>query len=35
MKLNQLSRGALLAAALVFALVGCSSVNLDEQAARR
>ncbi len=28
---THLSRGALLAAALVFTLAGCSSVNLDEQ----
>ena len=31
MKLNHVSRGALAAAAFVFALAGCSSVNLDEQ----
>ena len=29
---THLSRSALLAAAFVFTLVGCSSVNLDEQA---
>ena len=28
---THLSRGALLAAAFVFTLTGCSSVNLDEQ----
>ena len=33
MRLNHLSRGALLTASVVFALVGCSSVNLDEQPA--
>ena len=31
MTTTQLSRSALLAAALMFALAGCSSVNLDEQ----
>src|ERR1044072_7702383 len=33
MRLNQLSRSGLLTAAAIFALVGCSSVNLDEQPA--
>jgi peptidoglycan-associated lipoprotein len=33
MRLNHLSRGGLLTAFVVFALVGCSSVNLDEQPA--
>ena len=33
MKLNYLSIGGLITASAVFALVGCSSVNLDEQPA--
>ena len=31
MKLNYLSRGGLVTVSMAFALVGCSSVNLDEQ----
>ena len=33
MRLNHFSRSGLLTASVVFALVGCSSVNLDEQPA--
>ena len=33
MRLNLFSRGGLVTVSMVFALVGCSSVNLDEQPA--